>query len=53
MGWEFFSSPPRPDRLWGYPASYPMGTRGSLPGGKGPGREADDSPPSSAEIKNS
>jgi hypothetical protein len=25
-GWEFFSSPPRLERLWGYPASYPKGT---------------------------
>jgi hypothetical protein len=33
-GWEFFSSPPCPERLWGHPASYPMGTRGSFPGGK-------------------
>jgi len=23
-GWEFFSSLPRPERLWGPPASYPM-----------------------------
>jgi hypothetical protein len=35
-----------------HPASYPMGTRGSFPGVKLPGREADHSPPSSAEIKN-
>jgi hypothetical protein len=36
-----------------YPASYPMGTGGSFPGGrvKRPGREADHSPPSSAEVK--
>jgi hypothetical protein len=33
-GWKFFSSPPRPDRLWAHPASYPMGTGGSFPGGK-------------------
>jgi hypothetical protein len=33
------------------PASYPMGTRGSFPGVKRPGREADHSPPSSAEVK--
>jgi hypothetical protein len=46
-GWEFFSSPTHPERLWGSdPASYPMGTRGSFPG-----READHSPPSSAEVK--
>jgi hypothetical protein len=35
------------------PASYPMGT-GSFPGGGGvkrPGREADHSPPASAEVK--
>jgi hypothetical protein len=32
--------------------SYPVGTRGSFPGGvKRPGREADHSPPSSAEVK--
>jgi len=30
-GQEFFSSPPCPDWLWG---SYPIGTRGSFPGGK-------------------
>jgi hypothetical protein len=36
-----------------HPASYPMGTGGSFPGGKGrPGRDADHSPPSSAEVKN-
>jgi hypothetical protein len=35
-----------------HPASYPMGTRGSFPGVKRPGREADHSPPSSAEAKN-
>jgi hypothetical protein len=34
-----------------HPASYPMGTRGSSMGLKWPGREADHSPPSSAEIK--
>jgi hypothetical protein len=34
-----------------HPASYPMGTRGSFPGVKQPGREADHSPPSSAEVK--
>jgi hypothetical protein len=36
-----------------HPASYPMGTGGSFPGGKArPGRDADRSPPSSAEVKN-
>jgi hypothetical protein len=35
-----------------HPASYPLGTRNSFPGGMRPGREADHSPPSSAEVKN-
>jgi hypothetical protein len=35
-----------------HPASYPVGTRGSLPRVKRPEREADHSPPSSAEVKN-
>jgi hypothetical protein len=34
-----------------HPASYPMGARGSFLGVKQPGREADHSPPSSAEVK--
>jgi hypothetical protein len=35
-----------------HPTSYPMGARGSfLEGVKRPGREADHSPPSSAEVK--
>jgi hypothetical protein len=34
-----------------HPASYPIGTRGCFPGVKLPGREADHSPPSSAEVK--
>jgi hypothetical protein len=35
-----------------HPASYPMGTGGTLPGGKAwPRRDADHSPPSSAEVK--
>jgi hypothetical protein len=35
-----------------HPASYPMGSGGSFPGGKArPGRDADHSPPSSAEVK--
>jgi hypothetical protein len=49
---KFFSTPERSDRLWG-PVSYPMGTGGSLlPGVKRQGREADHTPPSSAEVKN-
>jgi hypothetical protein len=36
-----------------HPASYPMGTGVPFPGGKArPGRDADHSPPTSAEIKN-
>jgi hypothetical protein len=35
-----------------HPASYPMGTKVSFLGVKRPGREADQSPPSSAEVKN-
>jgi hypothetical protein len=36
-----------------HPASYTMGTGGPFPGGKArPGRDADHSPPSSAEVEN-
>jgi hypothetical protein len=36
-----------------HPASCPMGTGGLFPGGKAlPGRDADHSPPSSAEVVN-
>jgi hypothetical protein len=35
-----------------YPASYPVGTEGSSPGVKRPGREIDHSFPSSAEVIN-
>jgi hypothetical protein len=36
-----------------HPASYPMVTGGPFPGGKArPGRDADHSPPSSAEVEN-
>jgi hypothetical protein len=36
-----------------HPGSCPMGTGGPFPGGKArPGREADHSPPSSAEVVN-
>jgi hypothetical protein len=35
-----------------HPASYPVGSRDPSPGVKRPGREADHSPPSSAEVKN-
>jgi hypothetical protein len=52
-GWEFFSSPPRPDRFWNPPSLQSNGYQGNLSlGVKRPGREADHSPPSSAEVKN-
>jgi hypothetical protein len=34
-----------------HPTSYTMGTGGSFPEVKGPGRVADHSPPTSAEVK--
>jgi hypothetical protein len=34
-----------------HPTSYTAGTGGSFPGVKRPGREADHSPPTSAEVK--
>jgi hypothetical protein len=52
-GWEFFSSPPRPYRLWVPPGILSSGYLGALSAGvKWPGREADHSPPASAEVKN-
>jgi hypothetical protein len=36
-----------------HPVSYPVGTRGSFPGVKQPGHEADHSPPSSPEVEKS
>jgi hypothetical protein len=52
VGSRIFTSPCRPNRLWGPPpTSYPMGTGGSFPGVKRPGREPDHSPPTSAEVK--
>jgi hypothetical protein len=52
-GWEFFSSPLCPDRFWGPPSLLSNGYQGALSlGVKRPGREADHSPPSSAEAKN-
>jgi hypothetical protein len=47
-GKRFFSSSQRPDRFWGLPclwAAISLGIR--------PGNEADHSPPSSHEVKNS
>jgi hypothetical protein len=50
-GWEFFSSPPCLDCLWGPPSLLHNGYQGSFLGVKRPVREADRSPPSSAEVK--
>jgi hypothetical protein len=50
---RFFSPPQRPDRLWGLPSLLSNGYRGALsPEVKPQEREADHSPPSSAEVKN-
>jgi hypothetical protein len=52
-GWEFFSSPPRSDRLWGPPSLLSKGHQWVFPWGvKRRKHEADHSPPSSAEVKN-
>jgi hypothetical protein len=34
VGSRIFTSPYCPDRLWGQPTSYPMGTGDSFPGGE-------------------
>jgi hypothetical protein len=42
-----------PDRLWGPPSPLYNGYRGPFPGAKArPGRDADHSPASSAEVEN-
>jgi hypothetical protein len=53
VGGRGFSSTPCAQTGSGaHPASYPVGTGGPFPGGKArPGRDADHSPPSSAEVK--
>jgi hypothetical protein len=49
---DFSSSPCVQTGSGAHPASYPVGTGGSFPGSKArPGRDADHSPPSSAEVK--
>jgi hypothetical protein len=52
-GTDFSSSPCVQTGSEAYPASYPMGTWDSFPGGKGrPGHDSDHKPPSSAKVKN-
>jgi hypothetical protein len=51
QGWEFSLHHRVQNGCGAHPASYPMGTRGSSLGVKRLGREADHSPPSSAEVK--
>jgi hypothetical protein len=49
---DFSSSPCIQTGSGAHPASYPMGTGGPFPGGKArPGRDANHSPPCSAEVK--
>jgi hypothetical protein len=50
-GWEFFLHHCVQTGSGTHPASYPVGTRSSFLGVKRPGREADHSPPSCAEVK--
>jgi hypothetical protein len=51
-GWEFSLHHRVQNGSGAHPASYTMGTRRSFLGVKRPRREADHSPPSSAEVKN-
>jgi hypothetical protein len=48
---RIFSTQRRSNRVWGTPSSYTQGTGLFPPGVKRPGRETDDSPPTSAEVK--
>jgi hypothetical protein len=47
-----FLQPLCPDRLWSPPSLLPIGTGGHLAGATRPGRDADHSSPSSAEVEN-
>jgi hypothetical protein len=51
VGARIFTSPFRPDRLWCPPSLYLIGTGTFSSGVKRPKREADHSPPTSAEVK--
>jgi hypothetical protein len=51
VGSRIFSSARRPDRFWGPPSLLSNGYGAPSPGVERPGREADHSPPTSAEIK--
>jgi hypothetical protein len=52
-GRGFFFQPLHPDLLWGPPSLLTNGYRGPFPGGKArPGRDADHSSSSNAEVKN-
>jgi hypothetical protein len=48
---RFLSTPQRPDQLWGPPSPLSNGYGGSFSEVKRPGREADHSPLTSAEVK--
>jgi hypothetical protein len=51
LGSRIFSSPCRLDRLWGPLSLLSNAYRGSFPGVKQQRREADHSPPTTAEVK--
>jgi hypothetical protein len=52
VGTKIFPSPYRPDRLWGLPSLLSKKVPGTIsPGVKRQGRQADHSPPTNAEVK--